>query len=123
MFNCANTSWKPSIVTDQGGGTTETAEFLIGNVDAHGNFEGSFIAAGGSLETIAGHCSGAEMTFHRPKDNPVYHYVGIFIFIDSKVYSKGTRTRIGGFNAAEASAMSIANLNLASDDWIAEKVT
>ncbi len=96
MANCAGPIPWTSTVTRQGVGVVERATFTIDTEDANGNFVGSFQVQGSPVvEQIAGHCSGADITFVRPAGAPPFRYEGIFVFAGPVLIASGKRTQVG----------------------------
>ena len=109
-FNCQtdlslNETWKSRINS----ATVNDGEFRIYPEDAFGYFDGLHT----STRTIRGRCSGNNIWFVMPPDDPRYLYKGTFMGAN-KV--KGTRTAIPAFAFVAGAA-------IADDPWEADKTT
>lgn len=100
MPNCEGVTWR-SFVSRPGPtpGTTEVIEIAtlkIGSQNPDGTFKGTFTIDGGTGEEVDVTCTGAKISFQRPKAAPVYLYDGIFVFAGPVAMKiKGERTKIG----------------------------
>jgi hypothetical protein len=98
-----NETWKSKV------NATADGEFRIFPEDAFGYFDGLHT----STQTIKGHCSGTNIWFVIPADDPRYLYKGTF---QNPKKVKGTRTALPAFTLTAGPAV-------ADDPWEADKTT